>query len=79
MFPGDGRQAFIETDLACGMATDVNRKLGKILDLPFQGALNMNKLNGDVWNLGHVVPPACFCSGVAVRQLRDGRLAPDGL
>ena len=68
MSPGNGCQVFVKTNLARRVSADVDGKLRKILDLPFQWALDVNQLDSDLRRLGHVVPPGCINSRVAVLQ-----------
>jgi hypothetical protein len=62
---GNSRQVFVEADLARRVSADFYGKLGKILDLPFQWALDVNQLDADVWHLGHIL-----CLHVSYLRLR---------
>ena len=55
---GDRGQIFIEAHLARRVSADMHGELIEILDLPFQGPLDVYQLNGDGRHLGHTVPPA---------------------
>ena len=75
MTPGDGGHLFFKTNLAGGVPADMKWKLGELLDLPLQRALNVYQLNDDGWHLGHGDPPECVMIGS--RLASNCRNTPD--